>query len=81
VSDDAGNENLAVRQLHVLPHLPFVLVPRVRGFERIGLRPNFEDEVNQRLEGDVRRVRSIPAAPAHMIADPVLRNTTERVVE
>jgi len=81
VRDDAGNENLAVGQVHVLPHLPFMLVPRVRGLERIGLRSNFEDEVNERFEGDVRRVRSVPAAPAHVIANPVLGNATERVVE
>jgi hypothetical protein len=81
VGDDAGNENLAVRQFHILPHLPFVLVPRVCCLERIGLRPNFEDEVNQCFEGNVRRMRSVPAAPAHMIADPVLRNATECVVE
>jgi hypothetical protein len=58
-----------------------MLVPRVRSFERIGLRPNFEDEVNQRLEGDVGRVRSVPTAPAHMIAHPILRNSGERVIE
>jgi hypothetical protein len=81
VCDDARNENLSVGQLNVLPHLPFVLVPRVRSFERIGLRPNFEDEVNQRLEGDVRRVRSVPTAPAHMIAHPILRNSGERVIK
>jgi hypothetical protein len=58
-----------------------MLMPRVRGLERIGLRPHFEDEVNQRLEGNVRRVRSVPATPAHVIAHPILRNSGERVVE
>jgi hypothetical protein len=58
-----------------------MLVPRVCSFERIGLRPNFENEVNQRLEGDVRRVRSVPTAPAHMIAHPILRNSGERVIK
>jgi hypothetical protein len=81
VCDDARDENLAVGQLDVLPHLPFVLVPRVSGFERIRLRPNFEDKINQRLEGHVRRVRCVPAAPAHMIAHPILRNSGERVIE
>jgi len=81
VRDNAGNKNLAVGQFYILPHLPFVLVPRVGRLERIGLRPNFEDEVNDRFEGDVCRVRSVPAAPAHMIADPVLGNATERMVE
>ncbi len=79
--DDTGNENFAVGQLDVLPHLPFVLVPRVSGFERIGLRANFEDEINQRLEGHVRRVRSVPAAPAHVIAHSILRNSGERMIE
>lgn len=79
--NDAGNENLSVGQLDVLPHLPFMLMPRVRGLQRIGLRPNFEDEINQRLEGHVRRVRCVPAAPTHMIAHPILRNSGERVIE
>jgi hypothetical protein len=81
VCDNAGNKNLAVGQLHVLPHLPFVLVSRVGCLERIGLRPNFEDEVNDPFKRDVRRVRSVPTAPAHMIADPVLGNATERMIE
>jgi hypothetical protein len=37
VSDDAGQDRLAVRQLDVLPHFPLVLVADVRGLERVGV--------------------------------------------
>ena len=37
VADDARQDELAVGQLDVLPHLPFVLVADIAGLERIGL--------------------------------------------
>src|SRR2546426_5773625 len=36
VTHDARQDELAVRELDVLPHLPLVLVTHVAGFERIG---------------------------------------------
>src|SRR5262245_43595043 len=36
VADDAGNERLALGELRRLPYLPFVLVARIAGLERIG---------------------------------------------
>ena len=38
VADDAGQDHLAVGQLLVLPHDPLVLVPGVRGLERVRAR-------------------------------------------
>ena len=38
VADDARQQDLAVRQLDVVPQLPFVLVAHVAGLERIALR-------------------------------------------
>src|SRR5262244_820541 len=35
VADHAGDEDLALRQLHVLPHAPLVLVARVGGLDRV----------------------------------------------
>ena len=36
MGDDPGNEGLALGQFDALPHLPFMLVARVAGLERIG---------------------------------------------
>ena len=34
VADDAGDQDLAGRQLHLAPHFPFVLVAHVAGLDR-----------------------------------------------
>ena len=43
VADDTRHENLAGRQLHLLPHLPFVLMTRVRSLQQICARLHFQD--------------------------------------
>lgn len=51
--DDTGDEDLPVRELHVLPDFPFMGVPRVGRLDRVGLRLHLEDEVHDLLEGHV----------------------------
>ena len=74
VADHAGHQHLAVRQLDVLPHLPFVLVAHVGRLERIALRLDLQHQVDDVLERQVVGVRPVPAAPAQVIAHAVLRN-------
>src|SRR5581483_10331305 len=45
VADHAGDKDLAVRQLRVLPHLPLMVVSRVSGLDGVGLRLYLEDNV------------------------------------
>src|SRR5207244_4414007 len=66
VPDDAGDEDLPLGQLHVLPDLPLVLVPRIARLDRIGARVHFQNDVRDVPEGDIVLVRTVVAAPAHV---------------
>jgi hypothetical protein len=46
VGDQPRNEDLSVRELHAFPDLPLVLMPRVPGFEHIGLRTDPQDQID-----------------------------------
>ncbi|WP_406688481.1 hypothetical protein REH65_18625 [Saccharopolyspora sp. ID03-671] len=50
VRDHARDELLAVRQLHLLPHPPLVLVPRVGLFHRVGTGADLQDQVDDVAE-------------------------------
>ena len=79
--DDAGDQDLAGRQLLGLPQLPFVLVAYVGGLDRIGAGLHAQhqvDDVGQLCIGDMRHV---PAAEADMIADAILRNALQSLVQ
>jgi hypothetical protein len=67
-----GGKDLALWQLHVVPHDVFMLVPRVRGFDQVGLRAHPQHQVDQLDELDVEGVRAVPAAPAQVIANTIL---------
>src|SRR5215469_9959558 len=73
VRDDAGNQDLAVRQLDVLPQVVLVLVPRVGRFNQVGTGLDLEHDVHDVRERDVVGVRAVPAAPAQVVSDAVLR--------
>jgi len=62
VADHAGDQHLALRQLRASPHLPFMLVARVRGFDHIGAGANLQDEIDDVLERHVARMRAGPAS-------------------
>ena len=47
--DDAGDQDLARRQLDGLPKLPFVLVARIGRLERIGAGTDPQDHVDDSL--------------------------------
>ena len=81
VRDHAGDQDPVVRQLPLLPHAPFVLVARIRRLDRVGAGLHLQHDVDDVLERRVRDVRHVPAAEAHVIADAVLGDAFERVVE
>src|SRR5215475_9783248 len=46
MADHTGNEQLAVRQSHVLPDAPFMLVPGISRLDRIGTGIDAEHEID-----------------------------------
>ena len=81
VRDDPRDQHLPLGQLHVLPDAPLVLVPRVRLLHQVVARLHPQHEVDQVGERRVEGVRAVPAAEADVIADPLLGDAPERVVE
>ncbi len=81
VADHAGQDDLALGQLHVPPHFPLVLVPDVGRLERVGARVDLQHDVNDVGHRDVGSVRAVPAAPAQVEADPLGGQATDRVVK
>ena len=72
---------MPVRQLHVPPHLPLVLVANVARLERVGAGANRQQQVDDVAQRDVGEMRAVPAPPAHVIADAILGDAVQRVVE
>ena len=81
VADHARQDHLAVRQLDVVPQLPFVLVAHVGRLERIALRLDLQHQVDDVLERQVVGVRAVPGPPAQVIAHAVFRNSLQRMVD
>src|SRR5881397_2514998 len=81
VAHDARQDQLAVGQLHVLPHLPLVLVAHVAGLERVGAALDGQHDVDDVSHGNVGGVGAVPAAPAEMQPDPVLRQALPGAIE
>ena len=75
VGDDAGDEHLALGQLHVLPQPPLVLVPGIRLLHQVVAGGHLQDQVDQVGERRVVDVRAVPAAEADVVADAVLGHT------
>src|SRR5882672_11268925 len=69
VADDAGDQHLAFRQLHILPYPPLVLVAWIGAFDHIGPDLHLQDEIHDVFEWYVRGVRTRPAPPTDMIAN------------
>src|SRR6202050_758966 len=81
MGDEAGNENLSFRQLHLFPYRNLVLVAHIGGFDQIRLRPDLEHKGDDVTEFKIEGVWAVPAPPAQVIAHAVFRNVAERVVE
>ena len=81
VRDDARDEHLPLGQLDVLPEAPLVLVARVRLLDQVVAGAHPEHEVDDVGERGVVGVRAVPAAEADVVADALLRDALERMVE
>ena len=79
--DHARDDDLAVGQLHVLPHFPFVAVAGVRAGKRQRLRPSFENDVDDVLQRHVLVVGTLGRGPANVHAHALGRDVSDRVVE
>ncbi len=81
MADHTGQDQPVVGQPGVAPDAPFVLVAHIAGLE--GVRPgvDLEHHLDDVAHGDVGGVRAVPAAPAEMKADAILRQAAQRVVE
>src|SRR5271170_8422735 len=58
-----------------------MLVTNIAGFERIGLAVDLQHDLDDVAHRNVRHVRAVPAAPAQMKTDTLLRQSPDRVVE
>ena len=81
MGDDPGNERLALGQFDALPNPPFVLVARVGGFERIGAGVDPQHDVDDVLQLHVVDARPDIDAVAGVVADALLWQAAQRVVE
>ncbi len=79
--DDAGDQHLAVRQLDPLEELPFVSVPRIRGFERDAAGARLEHDVDDVLERHIAVVGAFVVAPAKMQTKLLGTSVSQRMVE
>jgi hypothetical protein len=80
VADDARDQDFSVGQLDVSPDFPLVLVTDVAGLDRVSTNANLKQDVDDVPKRQVGGMRPVPAAPADVIADPILGQTTEGVV-
>src|SRR5215472_14081200 len=81
MADDTRQHQLVVGQLYLLPDLPLMLVTNIAGFERIRLgldRQHDRDDVPHR---DIGHVRTVPATPAQVEPNAILRQAADRMVE
>jgi hypothetical protein len=81
VGDDTRDELLALRKRHVLPHPPLVLVAGVGLLHGVVAGVDLEDEPDGVAQRRVVGMGPVPAAPADVVADPLLGQAAQRVVE
>src|SRR5205823_5294241 len=81
MTDNTRDEYLAWREFYPFPHAPLVFVSRIGGLDQVGARAYVQKQTDDILERQIRRVRSVPSAPADMVAHALLWNVRERMVE
>ena len=77
----AGDQDLVVGQLRLLPHRPFMRVARVGGLDNERLRLGLDEDRRDFGKGDVVVVRPLVIAPADVDARAVGRHVAQRVVQ
>ena len=82
VADDSGNENFSGGViLDVAPDFVFMFVADVAGFEQVGLGVDPEHDIDDVAQRKVSGVRTMPAAPADVIAHALHWDALECVVQ
>src|SRR6266550_3292230 len=81
VAYHAGSQNLPLGKFDVFPDPPLVLVAGIRRLDQIRARPHPQNQIDDLLERDIRGVRSGPTTPANVVANPVLRNPLQSMVQ
>src|ERR1035438_4685607 len=56
-------------------------MPWISGFDGVGSGAYLHDQIGDVFECRIRKMRNMPTSEAHVIADAVLRNAAERVIE
>ena len=64
VADDAGGQDLAFRQLDVLPDAPFVFVAGIGGFDEVGAGADLENEIDDLSSAERRSCAARASFPS-----------------
>ena len=80
VGDDAGDQDLALGRRTVFPDAPFVFVAHIGRLEGDHSGIDLQHRIEDVGKADVRGVRAVPGAPAHVQADSLRRQPAQRVV-
>jgi hypothetical protein len=81
VRDDSGNQDLAGGQPATLPDTPLVFMPRIRRLDPISSGAHLQNEVNNIFQLSVRYMRHVPASETHVIAHPILGNSSPSMIQ
>src|SRR5580765_456352 len=81
VVDHPGEENFSLRQLYLLPNLPFMAMARVGRFDGDSRDVGFKHDIDDIAQCDVAVVRAFVVAPANVDAHLFGWDRLERVIE
>src|SRR5262245_65511899 len=77
MGDHTWDEDLAVRQLDVFPHLPLMLMARIGSFHTVGVSTYPQHDVHNVLQRYIGNMVPMRAPPAQMIPDAVRRTARQ----
>ena len=81
VADKAGDEEFSGGEFHVAPDFEFMLVADVAGFDQVRLGVDTEHDVDDVAQRKIGGVRTMPAAPADVIAHAIDRDAVEGAIQ
>src|SRR4030095_13978461 len=81
VADDAWDEDLSGGEFHVAPDFVLMFVADVTGFDQVRLGVDLENDVDDVAQRKIGGVRTVPAAPADVIAHAIDRDAFEGVIQ
>jgi hypothetical protein len=81
IRNDPRDQHLSFRQFDCFPDTPFMVVPRIAGFERIVAGLHAEHDVDNVLLFHIVKPRANIDAVASAVADPFGRNAAQREVQ